>query len=174
MGIVVALLVSIGTVGTVNAATKKVKILDLCDPATFNAEPPLGPGLGTICDVNFEGDVTFAEFASFLSPAAFGYPAWRFDAPYLDMEPNHKLRVKNEGGEDHTFTEVKEFGGGRIEDLNNALKLTALPTCLHETASPPIHPGEHIEVRGLKEGLHLFQCCIHPWMHAVIDVSSHD
>ena len=40
--------------GVSDAAAEKVKILDECDPATFNAI-----GAGIICDVNFDGGVTF-------------------------------------------------------------------------------------------------------------------
>ena len=176
ISIAVALLVGVWTMGTANAAAEKVKILDLCDPTTFNANPPTGPGLGIICDVNFDGDVTFAEFSSplFLSPAGFGYPAWRFDKPYLDIEANRKLKVKNEGGEDHTFTEVAQFGGGSIDLLNEPLRLTAVPECPKDSPPGIIHPGETVQIKGLSAGVHLFQCCIHPWMHAVIDVESED
>ena len=57
-----ALLVAFWTIGVSDAAATKVKMLDECDPATFNAI-----GLGVICDVNFDGGVTFPEFASLLS-----------------------------------------------------------------------------------------------------------
>jgi hypothetical protein len=39
IGMAIALLVGVWTVGAVNAAADKVKILDKCDPATFNATP---------------------------------------------------------------------------------------------------------------------------------------
>jgi hypothetical protein len=68
------------TIGVSDAAAKSLKMLDECDPDTFNAI-----GLGVICDVNFNGGVTFPEFAALLSPSAFGHPAWRFDAPYLEI-----------------------------------------------------------------------------------------
>jgi hypothetical protein len=124
--------------------------------------------------VNFDGGVTLDEFSELLTPAAFGHPARRFNAPYLEIEANEKVRVRNNSGEDHTFKEVDEaFGGGRVAGLNTALGLTARPDCAADVA-PPIHPGEHIEVKGLSEGVHYFMCCIHPWMHAVIEVSPHD
>ena len=41
-------------IGMSDAAAEKVKMLDECDPATFNAI-----GAGIICDVNFDGRVTF-------------------------------------------------------------------------------------------------------------------
>jgi hypothetical protein len=84
------------------------------------------------------------------------------------------VSVRNHGGEDHTFTEVDEaFGGGRVAAFNTALGLTARPDCAADVA-PPIHPGEHIDVKELSAGTHYFMCCIHPWMHAVMEVSPHD
>jgi len=37
IGMAIALLVGVWTVGAVNAAADKVRILDKCDPPTFNA-----------------------------------------------------------------------------------------------------------------------------------------
>ncbi len=166
MRMALALLVAFWTIGVSDAAATKVKMLDECDPATFNAI-----GLGVICDVNFDGGVTFPEFASLLSPAAFGHPAWRFDVPYLQIQPNEKVQVRNDGGEDHTFTEVSVFGGGRVPVLNTPLGLTARPECA-ENLAPSIRPGDSVQIKGLSEGVHLFECCIHPWMHGVIEVKS--
>src|SRR5262245_4230744 len=168
IGMALTLVVGLWTIGAVNAAAERVKILDECDPATFNATPA-----GIICDVNFTGGVTVDEFTALSSPAAFGHPAWRFAPPYLEIESHQKVKVRNDGGEDHTFTEVPEFGGGRVAGLNTALGLTALPQCATEGA-PVVHPGDSTEVQGLSEGIHLFQCCIHPWMHDVIEVSPRD
>jgi hypothetical protein len=159
-----ACLVMFWAIGASDAAADKVKMLDECDPATFNAI-----GAGILCEPDFDGRVTFPEFAALLSPEAFGHPAWRFDAPFLEIQPNERLTVRNDGGEDHTFTRVPMFGGGRVETLNAPLGLTALPECAEDVA-PVIRPGESAEVAGLGEGLHLFECCIHPWMHAVIKV----
>src|SRR5215831_17375482 len=86
--IALALLVAVWTIGVSDAVATNVQILDECDPATFNAV-----GLGVICEVGFDGRVTFPELASLLSPAAFGHPAWRFDAPFLVIQPNQQIRV---------------------------------------------------------------------------------
>ena len=142
--------------------------MDECNPPSFNAI-----GFGIICEVNFDGGVTFREFDSLLSPAAFGHPAWRFDVPYLEIQPNEKVQVRNDGGEDHTFTQVAVFGGGRVDFLNESLGLEARPECAAALA-PAIRPGDSVQTTGLDEGVHLFQCCIHPWMHAVIKVKSAD
>jgi hypothetical protein len=32
-------------------------------------------------------------------------------------------------------------------------------------------PGEKERISGLAPGLHKFQCCIHPWMHAAVRVN---
>ena len=97
-GMAIALLVGVWTVGAVNAAADRVRILDKCDPATFNATPA-----GVICDVDFDGGVTLDELSDLLTPAAFGHPAWRFAAPYLEIEAHEKVSVRNHGGEDHTL-----------------------------------------------------------------------
>jgi hypothetical protein len=60
------------------------------------------------------GEVTFAEFGALLfSPliaTVVGHPAWRFEPSYVELRSGHTLRVTNNGGENHTFTEVAAFG----------------------------------------------------------------
>ena len=88
------------------------------------------------------------------------------------------MRVINRGGEDHTFTEVPEvegqapFGGGRFAIINTPLGLTPLDICQDATQAPVIHPGDSVQIKNLSAGTHYFQCCIHPWMHAIIEVES--
>ena len=77
------------------------------------------------------------------------------------------MRVTNEGGRVHTFTEVAAFGGGRVPPLNIAL--SPAPEC---PASVNVVPGERIQLNLLALGIHRFQCCIHPWMRAVVTVHS--
>jgi len=74
--------------------------------------------------------------------------------------------VRNRGGRIHTFTEVANFGGGKVPPLNKGL--ATAPECL---VSTDIAAGGKAEVGTLAEGNHHFQCCIHPWMRAVIKVS---
>ena len=76
------------------------------------------------------------------------------------------MRIKNEGGRGHTFTEVAQFGGGFVPPLN--VGLTPAPECTPE-ATIPLAPGATEELN-LEPGLHKFQCCIHPWMRAAIRV----
>ena len=40
------------------------------------------------------------------------------------------ITAVNGGGEDHTFSEVAQFGGGCIDVLNGILGLTPVPECL--------------------------------------------
>jgi plastocyanin len=123
-----------------------------------------------------EGDVSFAEFGAELSSplaptSVIGHQAWRMDPPYIKIDADDTLMVRNRGGRAHTFTEVSNFGGGKIPSpaLNKGL-MTA-PECL---VSTDIAPGGKAEVTGLTEGNHHFQCCIHPWMRAIIKVKRED
>jgi plastocyanin len=122
------------------------------------------------------GTVTRAEFgallASPLSPTTVvGHPSWRIDPGLLVIEAGERLRVRNTGGRAHTFTEVAQFGGGKIPPpagtgLNRGL-ITA-PEC---PTSVDIAAGERgADVKGLAVGLHKFQCCIHPWMRGTVRV----
>ena len=83
--------------------------------------------------------------------------------------------IENRGGEDHTFTEVAQFGGGVVGVLNG---LSGNPVPAPECLGPLdiIHAGEVVEgptagSSNLPVGIHRFQCCIHPWMRTVIEVS---
>jgi hypothetical protein len=114
MGIALTVLVVFWTMGLSDVAAERIRILDRCDPATFNAAGPV------LCNPNIDGGVSLEEFLELLTPAGFGHPAWRFNAPYVAIDPYERVRVTNRGGEDHTFTEVPEleegknpFGGGR-------------------------------------------------------------
>jgi len=111
-----------------------------------------------------------------LSATVVGHPAWRFEPSYLDVRAGQSLRVTNSGGEGHTFTEVAAFGGGSIPALNGVggpagtVPLVPAGQC---PANPAllsvVAPGDTIAIK-LPEGVHKFQCCIHPWMRAVVDV----
>jgi plastocyanin len=158
----------------VNSNAPKIALVDNCDPATFNAA--IGPG--TCAATPHQHDTTFEEFVGLLfSPLAanvIGHPAWQFAPGYISISAGKTVRVTNAGGEDHTFTEVTEFGGGFVPLLNGVggpagtVPLVQAGTCL---ASPGIvAPGNSIQITELSPGVHKFQCCIHPWMRAVVDV----
>ena len=158
----------------VNSNAPKIAMVDNCDPATFNAA--IGPG--TCAPTPHKLDTTFAEFVGLLfSPLAtnvIGHPAWQFAPGLISISAGQTVRVTNAGGEDHTFTEVTEFGGGFVPLLNGVggpagtVPLVEAGACL---ASPGIvGPGNTSEITGLAPGVHKFQCCIHPWMRAVVVV----
>lgn len=141
---------------------REIAIRDDCDPR----DPGWAPTGG--CTLR-RGDVTVAEFDeeldSPLAAAVVGHQAWRNDPPYLETETGRRIRVRNEGGRAHTFTRVAEFGGGRVPPLNEGL--TPAPEC---ATAATIAPGGRAEASGLIVGVNRFQCCIHPWMRALITV----
>jgi hypothetical protein len=143
-----------------------VSLMDACDPETFNAPPPAGAGPGT-CVRN--GGVTFENFIQTL--LRFGsIGAWHMAPPNSNLVVGQHFLAVNNGGEVHTFTEVEEFGGGRVDALNQLLHLTTVaPECaaLDPTAHPEdfIAPGATFESdTEEEEGDEKYQCCIHPWM----------
>jgi len=148
--------------------------VDNGDPTTFNAA--IGPG--TCAATPQRHDTTFGEFVGLLfSPLAaniIGHPAWNVAPGYVSISAGQTVRVTNAGGEGHTFTEVAAFGGGFVPFLNGVggpagtVPLVQAGSCL---ASPVVvNPGNTIQIKGLSHGVHRFQCCIHPWMRAVVDV----
>jgi plastocyanin len=154
-----------------NSADPRIALADQCDPATF----PSGLCVAT----PHRADVTLAEFGALLfSPliaTVVGHPAWRFEPAYVDLRAGHKLRVTNTGGENHTFTEVAAFGGGFVPPLNGVgaagkVPLTPAPACVPPPGTVIVGPGTTAEIKGLSPGVHSFQCCIHPWMRAVVTV----
>jgi plastocyanin len=158
----------------VNGKDPNITLVDNCDPATFDAA--IGPG--TCLATPHQHDTTFAEFVGLLfSPLAanvIGHPAWNFAPGYISIPARQTVRVTNAGGEGHTFTEVAAFGGGFVPFLNGVggpagtVPLVAAGACL---ASPVVvAAGDTVQIKGLSPGAHKFQCCIHPWMRAVVDV----
>ncbi len=105
---------------------KRIAIRDDCDRRD--------PGWAAVGGCTKRGDVSLAEFAgendSPLASSVVGHQAWRNDPPYLEIKEGSKIRVKNEGGRVHTFTEVAAFGGGIAPNpaLNEGLvTLTGMP-----------------------------------------------
>ena len=83
------------------------------------------------------------------------------------MKADRTLRVRNQGGRGHTFTEVAQFGGGFVPILN--VGMTPAPEC-DPAATVLVEPGATQHIDGLEPGLHRFQCCIHPWMRTTVRV----
>ena len=153
--------------GSDNHSGKRIAIQDDCDPTD-----PSWNMVGGCAQT--KGNVTLAEFAgendSPLSAAVVGHQAWRNAPSYLVIRPGDTVRVTNEGGRVHTFTEVAAFGGGIAPNpaLNEGLQTA--PECL---ASVNVLPGHGATVAGLALGNHRFMCCFHPWMRALIKVKEH-
>ena len=146
---------------------KKIRMYDDCEPESFNAV--IGPGTCV-----GKGRTTFDEFIAELA-ATQDVHTWRNQPSAMHINVGRPTLVENRGGEDHTFTQVAEFGGGVVDILNN---LAGTPVKAPECLGPIelIHAGETVDgpTAGSAElpvGSHKFQCCIHPWMRTVIEVA---
>jgi len=148
---------------------KKIRLLDDCEPTTFNAV--LGDGT---CVGN--GHTTFDEFIAELAATQDAHK-WRNQPSNMNLNAGRDTLIENRGGETHTFTPVAEFGGGFIPDLNGISgNPVPAPECLNFGAIVFIPAGAAVAgpTAGseLSVGTHKFQCCIHPWMRTVIDVAA--
>ena len=144
----------------------EIRVEDRCEPDSFNDEVGPGTCVG-------DGETTFEEFAEELNPVDFGDDHWRFQASGSSIKPSESIKVVNKGGEFHTFTEVAEFGGGCVPELNIPLGLDFAPECADpelfgSTILPPL--GGTLVVKGLPRGTHHFICLIHPWMRTDVVV----
>ena len=77
---------------------------------------------------------------------------------------NRDAADREQGGEEHTFTEVAEFGGGVVPPLNSGVPtrpecLALAPTDFIASGAQTTHTFEAGETAK-------YQCCIHPWMRA--------
>jgi len=160
LGSIALLLLSVTGVAS---ARETILVLDDCDPRDS--------GWSEIGGCTLEkGDVSVAEFNALLPE---GHPAWRFEPAYLKIEKGDKLSVVNRGGRLHTFTEVEDFGGGFIPQLNPPGSEPA-PECLDQAIvdASTLQPGARLKFQEDEAGLELYQCCLHPWMRMAIRVKS--
>jgi hypothetical protein len=147
---------------------KKIRLLDDCDPVTFNAV--LGDGA---CIGN--GSTTFAEFIEELEETQDVH-AWRNQPSIMTLNVGRSTIIENRGGEVHTYTPVANFGGGFVAELNGISgNPVPAPECLNFGALIFIPAGATEEgptagSANLPVGSHKFQCCIHPWMRTIIEV----
>lgn len=152
-----ALLAFVVVVAAADSGPRRILVLDDCDPADHDWERTGG------C-VKDGGEITEHEFVEALP---LGHPAWRNSPSYLKVPGTGNLQVSNEGGRNHTFTEVAAFGNGIVPPLNpngNA----PVPEC----AGLPglLAPGDSMKIDKLEKGVHKYQCCFHPWMRAEVRV----
>jgi hypothetical protein len=148
-----------------------IHVRDYCDPISFNAA--LGNGA---CNRDTStGAITITGFLAELSSDK-SVGAWRFAPSQASTSEHPTLSLQNLGGETHTFTRVKRFGGGFVAALNAAAGTPVpAPECAQMVngnlvPQPPsadnvfIPAGRTASV-DLKSGeTQRFQCCIHPWM----------
>jgi plastocyanin len=174
IGLVAALLACPGKGSAQTAPPTAVQIvaLDECDPTTFNA------ALGS----DFCKNVTIGAFTTLtdlFAKAAQGQPDpnWDFEPDVLKIKKGTPILVTDQGGEPHTFTEVKQFGGGFIPGLNSGEPTVS--ECSDgfknlAVARTRLLQGSSLLVANLAKGDHYFQCCIHPWMRVKVEVSEPD
>ncbi len=160
-------------------ATVNVDIRDYCDPATFNAV--LGEG-ACVRDTTF-GAITFPGFNAELGTEK-SVGAWRFIPEAVKSEEDINFTLQNLGGETHTFTRVKKFGGGFVAPLNAASgNPVPAPECAQVVdgqlvPQPPsannvfVPAGATVPGPQVDDDDHAkFQCCIHPWMRLTVNAS---
>ena len=147
----------------------QVVALDECDPKTFNET--LGADFCKNISLGY-----FTTLSELFSEAQSGHPDpnWDFEPDTVHIKQGTPLSVVDQGGEPHTFTEVKQFGGGFIKELNGPGE-HVIPECAGgfgkvAVARSRLLQGSQLQVTGLSPGEHLFQCCIHPWMRVTVDV----
>lgn len=167
--VLLSIAVGLGTfvAGTVGFAsdTRIVRIEDQCDPETFDATF----GAGTC--VSDHPAVSFSTFLTeLLNTQRAG--GWMFGPRELRLREGVAFQAQNDGGEVHTFTEVDEFGGGIIPELNELSgNPVPAPECLALTDADFIPPGSSSDLEDDEEaGTHHYQCCIHPWMRMDVTV----
>jgi plastocyanin len=149
----------------------QVVALDECDPVTFNAA--LGPDFCKNIALAALGYAT--TLSDLFQKAADGTPdpGWDFEPDTVKIKEGGTVSVVDQGGEPHTFTEVKQFGGGFIGPLNHGE--ATVQECdggfsKVAVAKTRILQGSTVQITGLSKGKHHFQCCIHPWMRMNVEV----
>jgi hypothetical protein len=165
-----------------DSRVKQIQVRDDCDPATFNAI-----GLGNICAGN--GHTTFQKFAQQVMTLGRA-PKWRFTPDSAHLELGDSFRATDLGGEVHSFTEVEHFGPSVIPQVNDLLnmhgaqpnaecsagfaKFNADPAHNNPQLTTFMLPGQSFTDTPGTAGTELYQCCIHPWMQAVITTRKDD
>ena len=132
-------------------------MMDACDPATFNAV--VGPGT-----CSRSGGMTFQLFIAALTRLGF-VGAWHFSPNTTNVRVGQTFVAVNRGGEVHTFTEVEQFGGGIVDNLNQLAHVPQVaPECASLDPDDFVAPGAEYSETIDHSGTVKFQCCIHPWM----------
>jgi len=161
--------------------TLTIDIRDYCDPVSF-------ANIGCVRTATpvANGIITLPGFGAELA-ADKSVGAWRFIPDHAKAEDGLNLTLKNLGGETHTFTRVKQFGGGFVAVLNAASgNPTPAPECARVVngnlvPQPPSASNIFLPANSNAAGPHIgedesakFQCCIHPWMRTTINGGDND
>jgi len=144
-----------------------IRMKDDCDPVSFNLAVPASP---PTCVGN--GSTTFGDFIGQLVDHGFA-GAWRFSPGQVKIDAGSSLRIVNQGGETHTFTQVTQFGGGGIvPPLNQILFGTPSPPTFFFGAFNFVPAGQSTTIGPdiLTPGTHRLFCAIHPWMEETVVV----
>jgi hypothetical protein len=169
-----------------NNSQATVRLWDYCDPASFNA----AFGSGTCNRDVTTGAITTAGFLGELSSEQ-SVGAWRYSPAEIKGKGGKvTFALQNVGGETHTFTRVKKFGGGFVDVLNQASgNPVPAPECAQLvngvlTPQAPSANNLFIPAGGTatastqrQDDVTRYQCCIHPWMRLVVgqdDDHGHD
>ena len=168
---------ALATPSDASGGGQKIEMEDSCQPSSFNAVLPPGTCVG-------DGETPFGAFIAELT-ATQRAKDWKFDPSMLTIRRGRPVILENEGGETHSFTMVKAFGGGFVAPLN---QLSGNPVPAEECATtmpdhslvpkPPsavnvfVAADKEVAFRTarLKPGKYMFECCIHPWMRVVLTV----
>ena len=178
LGLTAGCLLFAGIMGATGQQTipAQVVALDECDPATFNLPGNAGPDFCKNVALGYTKLGYATTFSKLFEEAASRHPdkKWDFEPDTLTVDEGTPIIAVDQGGEPHTFTEVAQFGGGFIPQLNGPNE-TAIPECAMgfsrvEVARTRILQGSQLQVTGLSKGVHRFQCCIHPWMRTTVVV----
>jgi len=149
----------------------QIVALDECDPASFNQA--IGPDFCKNVALAPLGFATTIQDLFAKAAAGTPDPKWDFEPDELTIHEGTVVSVVDQGGEPHTFTEVKQFGGGFIAGLNSGEE--PVPECAGgfndlAVAKTRIIQGSTSLFTGLSKGTHYFQCCLHPWMRVKVEV----
>ena len=143
---------------------------DSCEPNSFNE------ALNSDEACVKHGRTTFGQFIAELQ-ASQVVRDWRFTPEEATARLGIDVLGNNVGGEEHTFTPVKQYGGGFVDILNQLSgNPVPAPECQNlDFAEDVVASGAKylIEAEELAEvvdgsGIARVQCCIHPWMRSDI------
>jgi plastocyanin len=141
-----------------------VEIRDDCDSVSFNA----GIAPNTCMRA---GSTSLSAFTAELN-ANHSVAAWTFVPTTISVIVGGAVTATNTGGETHTFTKVVNYGGGVVPALNAAAGYTAeAPECAALAPNALIASGGTFTTDPTGAvGVQRYQCCIHPWMRATVNV----